>query len=83
MIKVPNTRGPRGLPIVEPKSLTHATPAPKVGLVKITYFPGAMGIRFSQALDGAIKALKEHGCERGGRDKSGFLLFGLIFAHIL
>ena len=82
MIKVPNTRGPRGLPIVEPKSLTHATPAPKVGLVKITYFPGAMGIRFSQALDGAIKALKEHGCERLIIDLRGNIGGGLGFARL-
>ena len=82
MIKVPNTRGPRGLPIVEPKSLTHATPAPKVGLVKITYFPGAMGIRFSQALDAAIKALKEHGCERLIIDLRGNIGGGLGFARL-
>ena len=38
--------------------------APNIGLLKIVYFPGELGVRFSEALDAAIDALKEQGCER-------------------
>jgi C-terminal processing protease CtpA/Prc len=38
--------------------------ASNIGLLKIVYFPGELGVRFSEALDAAIRALKEQGCGR-------------------
>ena len=41
-------------PIVEPMSLSHAMVAPDIGLLRIVYFPGPMGLRFAKDLDTAI-----------------------------
>src|SRR5580704_14092262 len=41
-------------PLVEPKSPIHAKIGKNVGLLKITYFPGAMGMAFATSLDRAV-----------------------------
>jgi carboxyl-terminal processing protease len=65
VVKVPNRKGTKQRPpIVEPKSPIHSTIAPDIGLLKIAYFPGAMGMRFANDLDRAIADLKQRGCER-------------------
>ena len=38
--------------------------SPGVGLVRITWFPGSMGLEFAQSLDAAIADLKARDCER-------------------
>src|SRR5207249_11404573 len=82
-IEVPNRKGTKSRPpIVEPKSLAHSMIAPKVGLLKIVYFPGELGVRFSEALDAAIRALKEQGCERLIIDLRGNIGGGLGFARL-
>ena len=37
-------------PIVEPKSLSHTMVSPGIGLLRVTYFPGEMGIGFADRL---------------------------------
>ena len=82
-IEVPNRKGTKSRPpIVEPKSLAHRMVAPNVGLLKIVYFPGELGVRFSEALDPAIRALKEQGCERLIIDLRGNIGGGLGFARL-
>jgi hypothetical protein len=48
-------------PIVEPKSVTHTFLRPGMGLLKIVYFSGALGMRFTSELDRAILDLKDKG----------------------
>ncbi|MEO8126672.1 MAG: hypothetical protein ABI822_06230, partial [Bryobacteraceae bacterium] len=64
-VVIPQRKGTKQRPpIVEPKSPTHSTIAPTLGLLKIPYFPGAMGINFANDLDDAIGNLKSQGCDR-------------------
>lgn len=65
MVEVPKRKGTRQRPpLVEPKSPIHAKIGQNVGLLKITYFPGAMGMRFATALDRAVNDLKRQNCDR-------------------
>ena len=60
VVEVPKRKGTETRPpIVEPKSLSHAMVAPDIGLLKIVYFPGPMGLRFAKDLDAAITDLKQ------------------------
>src|SRR5207248_4672170 len=65
IIDIPNRKGTKARPpIIEPKGLTYAAVAPNVGLLKIRYFPGEIGMRFSKDLDTAISDLKKQGTDR-------------------
>jgi carboxyl-terminal processing protease len=82
-IEVPNRKGTKSRPpIVEPKSLAHRMIASNIGLLKIVYFPGEQGVRFSETLDNAIRALKEQGCEHLIIDLRGNIGGGLGFARL-
>src|SRR5579862_5958943 len=55
VINVPHRKGTKQRPpMVEPKSPVHAMIGPNIGLLTVPYFPGAAGMAFSNALDGAI-----------------------------
>jgi C-terminal processing protease CtpA/Prc len=56
---------------------------PGVGLLKIPFFSGAFGFRFSKLLDGSIDALKAQGCDRLIVDLRGCLGGSLGFAHLV
>jgi C-terminal processing protease CtpA/Prc len=48
VVDVPKRKGTATRPpIVEPRSLSHAMVAPDIGLLRIVYFPGPMGLRFA------------------------------------
>lgn len=80
---VPKRKGTRSRPpIVEPKSLSHAMVAPGIGLVRVTYFPGEMGIGFANALDAVMKSLKESGASRLIIDLRGNIGGGLGLARL-
>jgi len=65
VVEVPKRKGTRARPpIVEPKSLSHAMVSPEVGLLRIVYFSGIMGLRFAKELDTAITDLRQHGMGR-------------------
>jgi carboxyl-terminal processing protease len=65
VIAVPKRKGTKQRPpIVEPKSPIYAKIGSNIGLLKIPYFPGAMGLGFANALDQAVQDLKHQGCER-------------------
>ena len=55
----------------------------RVGLVRITFFSGMFGIRFSRVLDAAIESLKAQGCERLIVDLRGCLGGSLGFARLV
>jgi C-terminal processing protease CtpA/Prc len=69
-------------PIVEPKSLTHSMIRPGVGLLKIAYFSGSLGMRFTRSLDAAIKELKDRGADRLIVDLRGNIGGSLGFARL-
>jgi C-terminal processing protease CtpA/Prc len=81
--KVPKTKGTRTRPpIVEPKPLSHAMVAPGVGLLRVTYFPGELGIGFANALDPVMISLKESGANRLIIDLRGNIGGGLGLARL-
>ena len=81
--EVPKRKGTRTRPpIIEPKSLSHAMIAPGLGLLKVTYFPGEMGIGFANELDEAIGDLKERGTSRLIIDMRGNIGGGLGLARL-
>ena len=69
-------------PIVEPKSVTHALLRPGMGLLKIVYFSGALGMRFTSELDRAVSELKAGGCDRLIVDLRGNIGGSLGFARL-
>jgi carboxyl-terminal processing protease len=83
VVKVPERKATKARPpIVEPKSLSHAMVAADVGLLKIVYFPGPMGLRFAKDLDAAIAELKQHGMRRLIIDLRGNIGGGLGLARL-
>ena len=69
-------------PILPPKSISSSMIGPGVGLVRITWFAGAMGLGFANELDSAISALKAQGCDRLIVDLRGNIGGGLGFARL-
>ncbi|MCL4553280.1 MAG: S41 family peptidase, partial [Candidatus Marsarchaeota archaeon] len=69
-------------PMIEPKSLVHRVIAPGVGLLKVTYFPGGMGMRFAKQLDAAMTSLKDQGVDRLIIDLRGNIGGGLGLARL-
>ena len=83
VIEVPARKGNKDLPpILPPKSISSSMIEPGVGLLRITWFPGAMGLGFSKELDGAITGLKAQGCDRLIVDLRGNIGGGLGFARL-
>lgn len=83
IISVPARKGSQQLPpIVEPVSIVHRTLALGVGFLKVVYFPGALGIRFSNELSRRIADLKEKGCDRLIIDLRGNIGGSLGFAAL-
>lgn len=82
VLRVParRTKGRRP-PMLEPKSPSYRMLG-KVGILKIPFFSGAFGIRFSRLLDAAIESLKAKGCNRLIIDLRGCLGGSLGFAHL-
>lgn len=71
------------LPFVEPKSVCYRMLTERVGIVKIAFFSGMLGIRFSRILDAAIESLKAQGCDRLLIDLRGCLGGSLGFARLV
>ena len=82
-LELPKRRATKELPpLLPPKSMTHSVVAPGIGLLRITWFPGAMGLKLARALDSAIADLKGHGCDRLIIDLRGNIGGGLGFARL-
>ena len=71
------------LPFVEPKSVSYRMLTNQIGLVKVAYFSGMFGIRFSRVLDAAMASLKSQGCERLVIDLRGCIGGSLGFARLV
>jgi C-terminal processing protease CtpA/Prc len=83
VVMVPERKATRPrLPFVEPKSVSSRMLTKRVGTVKIAYFSGMFGIRFSKVLDAAIASLKAQGCDRLIIDLRGCIGGSLGFARL-
>jgi len=82
VVTVPaRTRKGRRPPVVEPKSISYRI-LRNIGILKIPFFPGRFGIRFSRLLDAAVELLKTQGCNRLIIDLRGCLGGSLGFARL-
>ena len=63
-LEVPNRAAKDRPPMIEPRSLSHRMLAPNIGFIKVSTFPGAVGLDFAKALDNAIRDLKGQAVER-------------------
>ncbi len=83
-VMVPQRKATRPrLPFVEPKSVSYRMLTKRVGIVRIAYFSGMFGIRFSKVLDAAIASLNAQGCDRLIIDLRGCLGGSLGFARLV
>src|SRR5580704_2172308 len=78
----PRTPKARRPPLVEPKSISCRM-LRNIGILKIPFFAGAFGIRFSGLLDTAVESLKAQGCDRLIIDLRGCLGGSLGFARLV
>jgi len=84
VVRVPERKATRPrLPFVEPKSVGYRMLTKRVGIVRIAYFSGMFGIRFSKILDAAIASLKAQGCDRLIVDLRGCIGGSLGFARLI
>ena len=56
-VEVPNRAAKDRPPMIEPKSITYRVAARGIGMIRVTSFPGAVGLTFARALDSANAAL--------------------------
>jgi|SRR5579864_861480 len=83
VLRVPPRRAKgRRPPLLEPKSLSHRL-LRSTGILKIPFFSGVFGIRFSKFLDATLESLKAQGCDRLIIDLRGCLGGSLGFAHLV
>src|SRR6266852_2198082 len=84
VITVPQRKARKGRPpLIEPKSVSHRMLAQQVGLLRVPFFPGSFGIRFSKLLKAAVEDLKAKGCDRLIIDLRGCLGGSLGFANLV
>ena len=83
-VMVPERKATRPrLPFVEPKSVSYRMLTNRIGLVRVAYFSGMFGIRFSRVLDAAMASLKSQGCDRLIVDLRGCIGGSLGFARLV
>jgi C-terminal processing protease CtpA/Prc len=84
VITVPQRKIRKGRPpLIEPKSVSHRMLTRRVGLLRVPFFPGSFGIRFSKLLKAAVEDLKSKGCDRLIIDLRGCLGGSLGFANLV
>ena len=82
-VEVPKGKSTKARPpIIEPKSLSHAMLSDNVGLLKVVYFPGEIGLEFAKELDTAIFGLKQKGTSHLIIDLRGNIGGGLGLARL-
>lgn len=69
-------------PMVEPQSVLVKPLGGDVGLLKVTYFPGALGLRFNRQIDEAVSSLIATGVRRLVLDLRGNIGGSLGFARL-
>jgi C-terminal processing protease CtpA/Prc len=83
-ITVPQRKARKGRPpLIEPKSVSYRMLTQRVGLLRVPFFSGSFGIRFSKLLKTAVEDLKSKGCDRLIIDLRGCLGGSLGFANLV
>jgi C-terminal processing protease CtpA/Prc len=83
-LTVPQRKARKGRPpLIEPKSVSHRMLTQRVGLLRVPFFSGSFGIRFSKLLKAAVEDLKTKGCDRLIIDLRGCLGGSLGFASLV
>jgi len=83
VVAVPHRKGSIATPpIVDPKSISHSMAGPGIGFLKVLYFPGFFGMRFSRALAKAMEDLKSQKMDRLIIDLRGNIGGSMGFAHL-
>lgn len=83
VLSVPSTKPKaRRPPLLEPRSPSYSVRR-NIGILKIPFFSGAFGLRFSKVLDAAVASLKVKGCDRLIIDLRGCLGGSLGFARLV
>ncbi len=83
LITVPQNKARKGRPpLVEPKSVSRML-TQRVGLLRVPFFSGLFGLRFSRVLHAAVEDLKTQGCDRLIVDLRGCLGGSLGFASLV
>ncbi len=84
VITIPHRKARKGRPpLIEPKSVGQRMLTQEVGLLRVPFFPGSFGIRFSKLLKAAMEDLKSKGCDRLIIDLRGCLGGSLGFANLV
>ena len=83
LITVPQSKARKGPPLIEPKSVSHRMLTQRVGLLRVPFFSGLFGVRFSGVLHPAVEDLKAQGCDRLIVDLRGCLGGSLGFASLV
>ncbi len=84
VITIPQRKARKGHPpLIEPKSVSHRMLTQSVGLLRVPFFSGSFGIRFSKLLKAAMEDLKSNGCDRLIIDLRGCLGGSLGFANLV
>lgn len=84
VISIPRRKPRKGRPpLIEPKSVSHQMLTQRIGLLRVPFFPGSFGIRFSKLLKAAVEGLKASGCDRLIIDLRGCLGGSLGFASLV
>jgi C-terminal processing protease CtpA/Prc len=84
VISVPQRRAHKGRPpLIEPTSVSYRMLTHVVGLLRVPFFPGLFGLRFSKLLHAAVENLKARGCDRLIIDLRGCLGGSLGFASLV
>jgi C-terminal processing protease CtpA/Prc len=81
ILTIPNRKG--RLPLIEPRNVSYRMLTRNVGFLRVPFFSGAFGVRFSKSLDTAVEALKAQGCDRLIIDLRGCMGGGLGFARLV
>ncbi|MFN0103659.1 MAG: S41 family peptidase [Bryobacteraceae bacterium] len=83
VVTVPHRKGSIARPpIVVPTSISHSMAGPGIGLLKVLFFPGLFGMRFSSALAKSMEDLKRQRLDRLIIDLRGNIGGSMGFAHL-
>ncbi len=83
-VEVPFRKGSKNRPpLVEPTSISQRMIAPGIGLLKVLYFPGSIGIRFGKMVASSMGILHEQGARSLVIDLRGNIGGSLGFASLV
>ena len=83
-VEVPFRKGSKiRPPLIEPKSISHRMLAPGIGLLKVLYFPGSIGLQFGRTIAEAMRSLTDQKAEALVIDLRGNIGGSLGFASLV